>query len=172
MRTTTRIALTAGLVAGIASIGALPAYAVDDTTSATVEVQGGELSMTAPDSVALTAVAPGAIASGTLAGITVTDTRAGLEGWTASISVTDFTSATTSTSIPLANIGYVPGTAVVTGSATVVQTPATAGAGAVQTATAVNGNNSATWSAELNVQVPADALGAADYTAVLTHSAI
>ena len=172
MRNFTRVTVTASVVAGLAMAGALPAYAVDDTTTATVAVQGGVLSMTAPESVALSAVVPGANSTGSLVGVTVTDTRAGLAGWVSSIAVTDFDSVSTSTSIPLTNVSYVPEVAQTVGTVTVAQSTAAAGTGTVQTATAVNGNNTATWDATLSVLVPADALTAADYTAVLTHSVI
>ena len=172
MRNLTRITVTASVVAGLTMVGAFPAYAAVDTTDATVEVQGGVLSMSAPASVDLSAVTPGATATGALVGVVVTDTRAGLAGWVSSISITDFTSVTTSTSIPLANVGYVPEAAQIVGTVTVAESPTSAGVGTVQTATAVNGNHTATWDATLSVLVPTDALAAADYSAVLTHTVL
>jgi hypothetical protein len=172
MRSLTRVTVTASVVAGLALVGTFPAYAVDDTTSATVEVQGGVLSLSAPENVALSAVVPGATATGALVGVTVTDTRAGLAGWVSSVSITDFASVTTNTSIPSANVSYVPEVAQTVGTVTVTQSTVAAGAGTVQTATAVNGNNTAVWDAALSVLVPTDALTATDYDAVLTHSVI
>lgn len=168
MRNFTRITLTAGAVAGLVLVGTLPANAAD--TTATVEVSGGGLAMSAPESITLTEAAPGETATGTLTGISVTDTRAGTDGWIASLASGDFESG--DMVIPLANVTYVPAEAEVLGTAVVAESTATAATGAVQTATGVIGNNTATWSAALSVLVPTDALAATDYTAILTHSVL
>jgi hypothetical protein len=164
----TSFALT-GAVA-MTGIAALPASAATDDTTATVEVTAGALSIAAPESMILSAVAPGATATGTLTGVQVSDLTADLAGWTTSVSISDFTSATTLDTIPAAGVTYTAAGANVTGTADVAAGIASAGSGDVQTATAVTGNNTATWDATVNVVIPADALAATDYTATLTHS--
>jgi hypothetical protein len=76
--------------------------------------------------------------------------------------------------ISAANASYTAGTATKTGTVTVTaaakQTGLSTTGKTVQTATAVNGNNTATWDGTLALAVPSDAL-ADDYTAVVTHSA-
>ncbi|TDW26900.1 hypothetical protein [Cryobacterium psychrophilum] len=168
-----KIALSAvALVGAVAMVGvsALPASAASTTTT-TTEVTAGALTISTPASLALTNVAPGATATGTLTGVEVSDLTADAIGWTASISISDFTSTLQpSSSIPSTGVNYVPTTAAVTGTVTVANTTADTGAGAVQTASAVTGNNTATWDATVNVAIPSDALAATDYTATLTHS--
>jgi hypothetical protein len=117
------------------------------------------------------AVAPGATAARGLVGVTVTDTRAGLAGWLSSISTTDVASVATSTSTPSAHVSYVPEAALTVGAVTVTAATVAAGASTVQAATAVHGNT-AVWHAALSVHLPADALRANDYGAVLAHAVI
>lgn len=168
MNKITRLAITGVAVAGLTLVGAMPAQAAD--TTATVEVQGGVLSIEAPGSVSLSSVIPGGTATGTLTGVAVTDATADAIGWTASVTISDFTSGVNT--IPASAVTYVPTTAQRVGTATVTESTATSGTGTVQTATAVTGNNTATWGATLSVQIPTDALAASDYTAILTHSVI
>ena len=163
---------TVAVVGAVALTGltALPASAA--TTTATMEVTAGALSITAPAAIALSKVAPGATSTGALTGVQVSDLTADAIGWTSSVNMTAFTSATTKTSIPAAGITYTPTTATTTGTVAVAAAAAAAGTGAVQTATAVTGNNTATWGATIAVAVPSDALAATDYTATLTQSVL
>ncbi|GAA0966338.1 WxL domain-containing protein [Frigoribacterium faeni] len=157
-----------GLVAAAAFSGQA-ASAADSTM--TVAVAAGSLSISAPTAGDLGSVAPGSTGTATLAGVEVTDARAGTVGWPATVAISDFTSATLSETIPATNLSYAPGVAATTGTATVTAAPATGGtASAVQTATDVSGNNTATWDGTLDLTVPADALAAPDYTATVTHS--
>lgn len=170
-----RTILAASAIVGAAALTALtvvPASAATDTTDATVEVTAGVLSIAAPASLTLSAVAPGATSTGTLTGVQVSDLTADVAGWTTTVSISDFTSEQSSDTIPAAGVTYAAGTASVTGTATVSSATAAAGAGTVQTATAVTGNNTATWNADVSLVVPADTLAAEDYTAVLTHSVL
>lgn len=145
-----------------------------DTTGATVTINGGDLAMSAPGSAPLGSVSPGATATVALLGISVTDTRAGVLDWNTTASVTDFVGADDTHIIANANMSYDPATPLVTGVATV-----SGPTGAVtldepvivETATAVIGNNTATWDAQLSVAVPTNAL-ADIYTATLTHSVV
>lgn len=180
MRSITRISFV--FVGSAALIGsmALPASAADTTTTAEVPV--GTLSVSAaPASAALGAIVPGTTASVDLAGIQVTDDRAGTAGWVASVSSSSFNGATETTPgtpdnvISAVNASYTPATATVIGTDIVVTASAAqvdlSAAKNVQTASAVNGNNSASWDASLSLAVPSDAL-ADTYTAVVTHSVL
>ncbi|MHA6694661.1 hypothetical protein [Homoserinimonas sp. A520] len=173
MRNITRITLAFVGAAALTATVAFPASAATDTTNTTVEVQGGVLSVTAPASLALTGVQPGATATGTLTGVAVTDETADTVGWTASISITAFASTADPTlTIAATNVSYAPTVAVVTGTATATKSDATGGSGNVQVASAVTGNNTATWDGAVSLAVPSDALAANDYTATLTHSVL
>lgn len=175
MRTSTRI--LAGIVtsAALTLVVAVPAMAVPTSPESTVtaEVTGGSLTISAPASTILNSAPPGLDASGSLQGVTVTDERAIDGTWTASYSVTDFTSTSTDAviSADAFEINAVVPTAT-TGTIDPLDTfPGTgAGPSAVVTADVV-GNNSVTWVEGILVHVPADAL-AGVYTATLTHSVL
>jgi hypothetical protein len=157
---------------------ALPASALDTTT--TVTVPSGTIGISSvPASAALGSVTPGTTATVTLTGVKVEDNRAGEAGWTATVSSTQFEGAkesvlgTPDNIISAANASYTAGTATVSGTATVTAAAKQADLSAVktvQTATAVTGNNTATWNGTLELAVPSNAI-ADDYTAVVTHSA-
>lgn len=178
MRNLTRASLALIGSTALAASVALPASAAD--TTMTVTVPSGTITISSvSDSVSLNSVSPGSTATVTLTGVKVTDNRAGTTGWTATVISTDFKSAKRETlgvslhSIAASNASYTAETATVTGTATVTttgkQTDLSA-AKAVQTAGAVQGNNTATWNGTLELAVPSNAI-ADDYTAVVTHSA-
>jgi hypothetical protein len=172
------IATAASLLVGGAGVLALavPASAATAaTTPVTVEVTGGALGISAPVlSVDLGSVSGSASAqtvTGSLGPVVVTDLRAGILGWVTSAGSTDFTGGA---GIPATAETYTPGTAIVVGHATVTPitlTGMTAGGGTVQTATAVIGVNTATWTPTIAVVIPAGAV-AATYSATITHSVI
>jgi WxL domain surface cell wall-binding len=114
-------------------------------------------------------------ASALLGTVQVTDDRAGLAGWTATVSSTDFTTGggTAAETIPAHDILYsISGFASTTGSATLTRTPGTNLSTALQAvaqATNVNGDNSAAWSPLIQVAVPSGAV-AGTYSAIITHS--
>jgi uncharacterized repeat protein (TIGR01451 family) len=147
----------------------------DPQCSVTVAVVTGMLSITAPSSADLGTAAPGRTASARLGTVQVTDGRAGLAGWTATVSSTDFTTGggKAAETIPADDILYaISGFASTTGSATLTHTPGTnlsAGLQAVAQATNVHGDNSATWSPLIQVAVPSGAV-AGTYSAIITHS--
>lgn len=173
MRSITRISLA--LVGSAALVGsmALPASAADDTTTATVTVNGGVLAMDAPGGLAFDAIAPGGTASKDLAGVTVNDTRADILGWTTTVSLSAFTSVLRPTAgFTATSFSYAAGAAVETGVSTVTAATATANGAAVQTASGVNGNNTAIWGSTVAIGIPANALAADDLTATLTHSVL
>ena len=176
MRNSTKAIALLGVTAVLFSAVALPASAATTgDTPATTTVTGGTLDI----AVSMTSVNLGSAVPGTstpstaLGGVTVTDSRAGLVGWIASATVSDFTSANVPTgTIPASAVAYTSTTASKTGTVTVTATsPASvATATAVQTATAVSGNNSATWNPTIIVTFPAQSLAATDYVATFTHS--
>jgi len=147
----------------------------DPRCSASVTVVLGVLSITAPAGADLGTAAPGGTASAGLGNVQVTDARAGLVGWTATTSSTNFTTGggSAAETIPVHDVRYlVNGFASTTGSATFTRTPVTGlstAAQAVVTATNVNGDNSAAWNPVIQVSVPSQAV-AGNYSATITHS--
>lgn len=172
-------ALTAGITgmalalvcpAAVAAGMAMPASAADTLTA--LVVSSGPLGFSSAPAVAtLGLVDPGSAASITLHGITVSDSRAGTSGWSASVTLTNITGDATGAALSTAGATYTPTVATTTG--TVAVTAATASdpttPGIVQSATGVSGNNSATWDLLLTVPVPNDAV-VDTYTATLTFS--
>ena len=197
MRTTTRAALALAALTALVGVTTVPAFAAESPADSpvTVTVAAGVLDLTVPATVALEGngaatipgeVVPGEDAAVDLTGIVVTDTRAGTDGWVASVLLSEFTADTLMTDDvePVAvsfdvssSATYDTGTATknTTGTApTVIATVPSGGlttATAVQTATVVSGNNSATWGTTLGVTIPEDAL-ADSYTTTLTHSVL
>lgn len=171
MRRISRISLVAAASAALVGSMALPASAATDTTAATVEVEVGVLAISAPIGADLGAIIPGSIATATLTGVEVTDTRAGVLGWTTTALLTNFVGADPLNVIPNTTAIYTPGATVPTGTVTVTPTTQTnlSTAKTVQAGSDVEGNNSAIWGATLSVEAPSDAL-ADVYTATLTHS--
>ena len=175
MRTFTRASIA--LIGAIALTGttALSASAATDDSNATVTVAGGQLSIDVPAALALSSTGPGVAAVGSLGTVTVTDDRASTAGWNTSITVADFTSLVANAPvIPAAAFSYTASAATATGAGagTVTESGTVIGgtSALVQTATTA-GNNAATWTAEVTLDIPANAL-AGDYTSVLTHSVI
>ncbi|MCU1478717.1 MAG: hypothetical protein JWQ64_3410 [Subtercola sp.] len=162
MRNSFRVALAAAGTIVLAGAFASPALAATDgSTDATVTVTGGELSITVPATVALSDAAPGGTASGTVANTTVTDTRAGTDGWNVSYTVLAFSNTDLGESIPLANLTATPGSASATSGVGIFAAAAPTigqGSGAIFGATGVHGNNSATWDTSLALTIPADGL--------------
>ena len=172
----TMIATT--LLAGGAGVLALsvPAFAATaSNTPVTVEVTGGDLTISAPtQSVDLGSVVTSDSAQtvrALLGNVAVTDNRGGTAGWTASASATDFTGPQTISTSAFGLVVYTAPQATVTGTATV--TPSTESSlnpgGRVQDATNVNGSNTATWDPTIAVTIPANAL-AGTYSTSITHS--
>jgi hypothetical protein len=113
---------------------------------------------------------------GNLGAVTVTDNRAlNPASWTATVSSTDFVNSVTAADvIPVGDATYLTGTVVSTpGTAVSVNgtTPLalTVGAQSVVTETGFDGDNSAQWSPEIQLAVPATAV-AGTYNATITHS--
>lgn len=150
--------------------------------SVTFSLTGGSLAIAEPGDATLTAGAlsglVGTSFTGALGNTTVTDTRGGILGWSSTIAqTTAFTDGTTT--IPAANVkawvgsAIVPtGVAVVTSGTYLTELTGLALTGTAQTfvtATAVVGNNSATFNPSIAVTVPTDAT-AGTYTGVITQT--
>jgi hypothetical protein len=147
----------------------------DPRCSSNIPVVLGVLSITAPASASLGSAAPGGTAAASLGIVAVTDGRAGVAGWTATASATDFTTGVghAAETIPVADVRYlIGGFTSTTGSATFTPTLLTDLSGtaqAVVTATDVDGDNSAAWNPVVQVLVPSGAVGGS-YSATITHS--
>ena len=143
-------------------------------TPTTVTVGTGELSITVPAGATLSTVTPGANSTVTVGTTTVTDTRAGVAGWSATVALPALTGgARPAEIIPTTTASYLAATVTPTGTSTLAA-PATRTDLATtpqvsQAASAVSGNNSAAWTGLLTVPIPAQVL-ADIYSGVLTQS--
>ena len=171
-----RRTLITSLAAVLALSVALPAVA--STTTATVEVTGGSLSISAPadaGSLGTTAnTVEGTTISGELGEVQVNDARSAAagSGWVASVISTAFTPPSGPT-IAASAVGYTVGPIVQVGTATyTANDPADlTGVNPAVTATDITGDNSATWTPTINVAVPGG-MAAGVYTATITHSVL
>jgi hypothetical protein len=169
------LALLAALVASPAA--AAPAIADQTATSqATITLEAGGLSITAPSDAGNLGTSSNQVGATTVSGqlgqVQVTDARdapAG-SGWTATAISTAFTQ-TAGPSIGAASVGYTAGTISTVGTATyTANDPANlTGVSAVVTATAITGNNTATWNPTIHVTVGAN-MPAGVYLGTITHS--
>ena len=171
-----RRTFVATLVAALALSVALPAAA--SPTTATVEVTGGSLSISAPADAGSLGTAANTVAGTTISGplgeVQVNDARSAAagSGWVASVISTAFTPET-GTAIAASAVGYTVGPIVQVGTATyTANDPADlTGAAPAVTATDITGDNSATWTPMINVAVPGG-MAAGVYTATITHSVL
>lgn len=168
MKLRTPLVLGATAVALVAG-SSLPAHA--DDTATTFSLTGGALTLSVGATAALADEASGVdanVITGTLGVVTVDDARGGTAGWVASAASTTFTGVGLSVSD---GVAYTNGTMTETGANTVA--PATGVSiveeAPVATATAVSGNNTASWNPTLDVSMPAGAL-AGDYEGTVTTS--
>ena len=174
MRTRSLLVVAA---AGLLSLGiALPASA--DTTTASVTVTGGTLTISAPAAAgSLGSIAnsvSGGTISGTLGQVQVNDARSAAagSGWVASVISTAFTPSAGPT-IAASFVSYTAGTITKVGTATyTANNPGNlTGVSAAVTATGITGDNSATWTPTINVAVPGVTV-ATTYSAIITHSVV
>jgi hypothetical protein len=151
-----------------------PATAADTTTTFTVTATTG-LTISAPDSAALSSAAPGGTASGSLGNVTVNDQRSQLSTtWTATVELsTAFRTGAGSASetISGAQVTYTPGNPV--SEVNPPHTPAASGTLAAQRNAYIrasgDGANAVTWNPSVSVAVPAGNVSG-DYSGVITHS--
>ena len=169
--------LLVAVAAGLLSLGiALPASA--DTTTASVTVTGGTLTISAPAAAgSLGSIAnsvSGGTISGTLGQVQVNDARSAAagSGWVASVISTAFTPSAGPT-IAASFVSYTAGTITKVGTATyTANNPGNlTGVSAAVTATGITGDNSATWTPTINVAVPGGTI-ATTYSAIVTHSVV
>ena len=174
MRTRSLLVVAA---AGMLSLGlALPVSA--DTTTASVTVTGGTLTISAPAAAgSLGSIAnsvSGGTISGTLGQVQVSDARSAAagSGWVASVISTAFTPSAGPT-IAGSFVSYTAGTITKVGTATyTANNPGNlTGVSAAVTATGITGDNSATWTPTINVAVPGGTV-ATTYNAIVTHSVV
>jgi hypothetical protein len=171
--------LAACLVACLGvGLGASAPAVADQTavSTATVTLEGGGLSISAPGdagNLGTESSNVGAVTiSGQLGQVQVTDSRgapAG-SGWTATAISTAFTQ-TAGPSIVAASVGYTAGSITKVGTATYTANDPTdlTGVAAVVTATAITGDNTATWNPTIHIAVGAN-MAAGIYLGTITHS--
>ncbi len=164
----------AAAVTGLAlSAAAVVTPASADTTSTTITLTGGSLSIDAPSTASGSAsVEPGTTMTVNLTDTTVVDNRGSLLGWTVTGSSTDFTKDATY-SMPKAGFTWATGTvASSNGSLTGVAAGAGGSMGAsfaVATAIAGAGAGTFTYPATVTGLVPVN-MKAGDYVATITQS--
>ena len=163
------IVAVAGALLVLGPVGSATAAGTGDTT-ATFTLEGGSLDVTVEAVAALTdSVSGDTSITGSLGAVGVSDTRGSTAGWVMSAASSTFTGPGGSVST---GVSYDSGAA--TGSSGTV-TPTTEGATSIVTVlpvaagTLVSGNNTATYSPDLTVSLPASAL-ADDYTGTVTTS--
>jgi len=176
------IALTAGLAASGIAAAAPAGAATTGTTTTTFTLTAGLLAITTPASQALGSVATGTAttASVLLGNISTSDGRGSLLGtWTTTVSSSDFTTgtATANETIAKANAFYWSGAATATtgtgtflpGQLLVANKVSLSSSQTAFSASALVGNNTATWDPTVNVTIPAQAVAGA-YSGTITHS--
>lgn len=170
---TTRLAVLAA-IALLTAGTAVPASA----STATVTITGGALTITVPANAGNLGTrantVSGGIISGPLGEVQVDDARSAVagSGWVASVISTAFTPPV-GPAIPATAVGYTVGNIVKVGTATYTPNdpPNLTGVAPAVTATAITGDNSATWNPTINVTVPGG-MAAAVYSATITHSVV
>jgi hypothetical protein len=160
----------------LASVGAAFAVAVGPAvadTPATFDITTGGISLSAPTASVLlgsrtATVGAGAAISGPLGVVSVTDTRGGTTGWTASVIATAFSGPV---AVPALNISYLAGTITGAGPATFTATAGLnlTGVVPVVAASLVTGANSASWNPTVTVLTPSG-LPVGTYSTTITHS--
>ncbi len=170
---TTRLAVLAA-IALLTAGAAVPASA----STATVTITGGALTITVPANAGNLGTrantVSGGVISGPLGEVQVDDARSAVagSGWVASVISTAFTPPA-GPAIPATAVGYTVGDIVKVGTATYTANnpPNLTGVAPAVTATAITGDNSATWNPTINVTVPGG-MAAAVYSATITHSVV
>jgi hypothetical protein len=157
---------------------AVPASAAPGETTATVTVTGGSLSISVPSGTtnlgSRANSETGGTVSGSLGQVEVLDARtpAAGSGWVASVISTTFV-PTAGTAIAASAVSYTAGAISETGtSVTTANNPGNlTGVSAAVTASAITGDNSASWNPTIHVVVPGGISGASTtFTATITHS--
>lgn len=166
------------IAAAALALGLVAAPASADTTSATLTVTGGALTITVPTDAGNLGTRANSVAGGTISGplgqVQVNDARSAAagSGWVASVISTAFTPPS-GPAIAASAVGYTAGVIVKVGTATYTANdpPNLTGVAPVVTATGITGDNSATWNPTINVAVPGG-MAANVYAATITHSVV
>jgi hypothetical protein len=178
MRTITRATLALTGAAALTLFAVVPANAVDSTV--TVQVVGVPATIATGAVSASGEILPNAAASVTISDVFVNDGRAVVGDWSVTASASAFVGLAGADAAAFADtaIGYTPGGLETSaGSAAALATTvadlstADANAESVATNAAVQGVNSATWDAVLEIPVPVDAI-AGSYSTTITHTLI
>jgi hypothetical protein len=168
------LAVAAALPLLLISTGSVSA----GTSDATITIEGGSLSITVPsetvDLGTFVNVVGGGSVTGQLGEVTVSDARSAPagSGWVASAISTAFTPPSGS-ALAASVVEYAVGTMTQVGTATYEshdREDMTAVAPVI-TATAITGDNSATWNPEITVVVPGGTANGV-YSATITHSVL
>lgn len=149
-----------------------------ETTSTTVSITGGALTITVPADAGSLGTRANSVQGGTISGplgqVQVNDARSAAagSGWVASVISTAFTPPT-GPAIAAGAVGYTAGDIVKVGTATYTANnpPNLTGVAPAVTATGITGDNSATWNPTINVAVPGG-MAANVYSATITHSVV
>ncbi|MDQ1624723.1 MAG: hypothetical protein QOJ49_221 [Actinomycetota bacterium] len=174
-----QVAAATGAVATLALLAAGAAQpASADTTAATVTVTGGSLSISAPANAGNLGTRANTVASGTISGplgqVQVLDARSPIAGstWVASVISSAFTPPT-GPAIAASGVSYTVGSITKVGTAvyTANDPGDLTGVSPAVTATAITGDNSATWNPTISVLVPGG-MAAGVYSATITHSVV
>jgi hypothetical protein len=143
------------------------------STTITLTVAGGGLSISAPTSGTFGTVASPSDAALEMGAVTVTDARGALAGasWTATAIITALTHSDLTTTIPATLFRYTAGIPTKTGTVTLTELAATAfdSAASVVSATSITGNNSAVWTPLISIPLPSGT-PTGTYTGTITHS--
>jgi hypothetical protein len=148
------------------------------TSEATITIEGGSLGITVPigtvDLGTFVNVVGGGSVTGSLGEVTVSDGRSAEagSGWVANAISTAFTPPT-GPALAASQVQYMPGDIDKYGTATYEthDQPDMTAVVPVVVATAITGDNSATWSPEITVVVPGG-MAAGVYSATITHSVL
>jgi hypothetical protein len=163
---------------GMLTLGCAVPASAQGTTSATVTLIGGALSITVPADAGNLGTEENTVLGGTISGplgqVQVSDARSAAagSGWVASVISTAFTPPAGPT-IGAAAVGYTAGTITKVGTATFTANDPSGLSGTVPavTATGITGDNSATWNPTINVTV-AGGKAAGVYAGTITHSVV
>ena len=145
-------------------------------TTATLTITGGALAITVPTSTVSLGTRQNTVGGGTISGVLgvvqVSDGRSAAagSGWVASVISSAFTPPA-GPAIAASAVSYTAGTITKVGTAvyTANDPPDLTGVSPAVTASAITGDNSATWSPTITVLIPGG-MAAGTYTATITHS--
>ena len=160
---------------GVLALGfAVPASAAP--TTATLTITGGALAITVPTTSVSLGTRQNTVGGGTISGVLgvvqVSDGRSAAagSGWVASVISSAFTPPA-GPAIAASAVSYTAGTITKVGTAVYIANdpPDLTGVSPAVTASAITGDNSATWSPTITVLIPGG-MAAGTYTATITHS--